>query len=346
MLGQAVDAGDGVAHHFSPLGHRALGRIRRLGGGLGMLFHFLGRGRQLLHRRRHLVDLFPLQAHAASGLFHYRGVVLGDLLQVVRRLGDAPDDRAVAPFQKLARQDQIPQLVVAAGIDPASYRVVEHGAGARRLPLPGQGGHVGDGEASHQGHDQSQAHLPQGRAQGPHHQAAHEGQSHLAEEDAGAQAAEGLEQETVAPRSLPVQGSVEALGALHPGTIRGHAHRLVTGDLAVLEDGGDEGVHPVVIPVLAAVLHHPHPCLALLDGVPQVLEGGGGHVRVADDVVGLLQQLLLAETGYPAEILVGRGDAALGVGGGDDVDVARVTVLAPRDGQVFLHGSLALWHTR
>ncbi|MCY1182544.1 hypothetical protein D9M73_231090 [compost metagenome] len=63
-------------------------------------------------------------------------------------------------------------------------------------------------------------------------------------------------------------------------------HRLVAGDLAAFEDGRDVGIHPVVVAVLAAVLHHAHPLAPLLQGRPHVGEHGGRHVRVADQIVG------------------------------------------------------------
>ena len=66
-------------------------------------------------------------------------------------------------------------------------------------------------------------------------------------------------------------------------------------------------------------------------------EGLGRHVRVANHVVMLAEQLLLVETADPDEVRVHIGDVAVEVGGGEDVGAIAVTDLAASDGQVHTH---------
>jgi len=64
-------------------------------------------------------------------------------------------------------------------------------------------------------------------------------------------------------------------------------HRHVATDLAVLHHRCHVGTHPVEAAILAPVFDQRRPGLALLDGVPQILECDRRHVRMAHDVVGL-----------------------------------------------------------
>src|SRR5256884_6414853 len=59
------------------------------------------------------------------------------------------------------------------------------------------------------------------------------------------------------------------------------------------------------------------------DLAPHVLEGGGRHVRVADQVVRLLDQFLVGIAADPHEGRVAMGDLALGVGDGYQQLIAR-----------------------
>jgi hypothetical protein len=121
---------------------------------------------------------------------------------------------------------------------------------------------------------------------------------------------------------------------------RGHlAHREVAGGFAVLHDGRDVGLDPVVVAVLAAVLDQAGPGPAPAHGLPQVLEGLGGHVGVADQVVGLTDQLMVLEAADLDEGAVAVGDDALGVGGGHQHGAGRVQVFLLGDGEVDSHCS-------
>ena len=96
------------------------------------------------------------------------------------------------------------------------------------------------------------------------------------------------------------------------------AYREVADRLAALHDGRDVGRHPIVVAVLAAVLHHARPLAPAAYGAPQVLEGKRGHIGVAQDVVVGTHQLFKAVAAHVHEGVVAVGDIAACVGGGDD----------------------------
>ena len=115
------------------------------------------------------------------------------------------------------------------------------------------------------------------------------------------------------------------------------AHRHVATRLAAFHDGRDVGTDPVVVTVLAAVLHQPRPGLAPPDGAPHVAVGLGRHVGVANDVMGLADQLLHTIATHAHESLVAVRNFALGVGTGDQQLFTRVVVVLLRDWQVDAH---------
>ncbi|MNZ50208.1 hypothetical protein D3C78_679930 [compost metagenome] len=99
------------------------------------------------------------------------------------------------------------------------------------------------------------------------------------------------------------------------------AHRLVAAYLAVLVDGGHIGVDPVIAAILAAVLDHATPGVALLEAIPEVGEGGLGHVGVTHQVVVVSDQFIDMVAGDAAEGGVGVGDDAAQIRGGDELHV-------------------------
>jgi hypothetical protein len=119
----------------------------------------------------------------------------------------------------------------------------------------------------------------------------------------------------------------------------------IAGDPAVPLDRAGVGPHPVVVAVLAPVLHQARPGVAGGQGIPQVLEGLGRHVRVAHDVVGRAHQFRLAEAAGLDEVGVAEGDQPLGVGGGNDLDAVAQHEFAAGDGEVLAHEGLrcACW---
>jgi hypothetical protein len=95
-------------------------------------------------------------------------------------------------------------------------------------------------------------------------------------------------------------------------------HRHVADGAAVFLDRGDVGLNPVEVAVLAAVLHQASPWDAGANGLPQVGKRFRRHVRVADDVLRLANQL---RSGIAADVLEVRiyvDDIAFQVGLGDD----------------------------
>ena len=80
----------------------------------------------------------------------------------------------------------------------------------------------------------------------------------------------------------------------------------------------DGGTDPIVTPILMPVLDVATPDLALLNGLPQVLEKRRRVVAAVDDPVVKAQQLLPREPADVAEPIIGVGDVALGVGDADN----------------------------
>src|SRR5690606_18350533 len=115
------------------------------------------------------------------------------------------------------------------------------------------------------------------------------------------------------------------------------AHGLILDDLAVAADRRDEGADPVVIAVLAAILDHAQPGAARTDAGPEMGEGAGRHVRVAQEVVLLAEQLAFAIAGDLDEIRVDVGDAASGNGGGENISVFADADFATAEWQVDPH---------
>ena len=107
-----------------------------------------------------------------------------------------------------------------------------------------------------------------------------------------------------------LDGRIQALGGADLGGAGLGAHRLIFHHPAVALYRGDIGIDPVVIAVLAAVLHQAHPTVASLEGLPQMGEGDGRHVRVANHVVVVAEQLGAAEAADVDKVLVDVADGA------------------------------------
>ncbi|MCY1443636.1 hypothetical protein D9M71_600620 [compost metagenome] len=138
-------------------------------------------------------------------------------------------------------------------------------------------------------------------------------------------------------RLAGVQALVESFGAAHLLGTGLDPYRLVAGDLAAFENGRDIGVDPVVVAILATVLHHPHPGAALLQGGPHVGEHRRRHVGVADQVVGRADQLFSVVAADIDERLVAIGDHTLAVRGGDQALLGREAAFPLGDWLVVSH---------
>lgn len=138
---------------------------------------------------------------------------------------------------------------------------------------------------------------------------------------------------------VSAQPGIDALGPLLDLLTGGGTHRLILHHLAVgILERRDEGADPVVIAILAAILHRPHPAFAGPNMVPEIGEGLLGHIRVAHQVVVLPLQLLQIEAGDMAKLVVGIGDPALQIRGGDQALVLRIEAFALGNGLIDSHG--------
>ncbi len=208
----------------------------------------------------------------------------------------------------------------------------ERGGGAKRRVMHGVGHAFGGAfEHLHQKceHEGDRAHpAAQGRA-GPALQcAAPTGAHHpgAVQRDAGS-----------AALGFRAHALVQRFGFFHLLACRFGAHRHVAHGLTVFNDRCGVRQHPVVIAVLAPVLHHGRPGRPALQRGPHVAEGLGGHVGVAHDVVRLAEQFLAAVAADRHEIRIAVGDVALQIGGGDERDPVRNDELLVRDGQIGAH---------
>jgi hypothetical protein len=115
------------------------------------------------------------------------------------------------------------------------------------------------------------------------------------------------------------------------------ADRHVAGDLAILPYRGGARQHPIEVAVLAAVLDRTGPRLAGLQRLPEILEGLRRHVRMADDIVRLVDQLGLGKARRLDEFSVEKNQLALGVGLRDDQDVVTDRIFDIGDGKILAH---------
>src|SRR5690606_41781856 len=93
-------------------------------------------------------------------------------------------------------------------------------------------------------------------------------------------------------RSAPIiQSPVEIGGAGDLFSAGLDSYRLVADHSAALTNRRDEGVHPVMIAVLAPVLDHPHPDIAALEVVPHVRKQRCRNTRMTAPAMGLATQL-------------------------------------------------------
>ena len=138
-------------------------------------------------------------------------------------------------------------------------------------------------------------------------------------------------------RATGPQASVQRLGAADLLAGGHRAHRLVAADAALFVDGRDIGTDPVVIAVFRPVLDHAHPGFALFDGFPHVAEHRWRHVRVAHQVMGLADQLVVGEPADRHESVVAVGYAAVEVRSGNQALIVRKSSFVLSDGQIHAH---------
>ena len=281
----------------------------------------------LLHRRLQVLDFL---AHVA----HHRAQVHAELKQRALQLAHAAAGTGVHDVREVARRELV-------GVVHQLFQRC-NGQGACRQ------GRCRDGQQRHAARD------PPGRAQaGGQHGQGHRDRLHQPQAHRGG----GAQQPHEAPgKVLALHGAavqcvhgmpglrfgahlgVQGVGRLHLLARGQGAHRQETRHLRAVAQRGDVGLHPVEVAVLAAVFHQPRPRQACDNGVPQVAESLGWHVRVADQVVGLAQQLFVHEAAHIDEGGVAVGDPALGVGDGHQGVPLGEHELGGGDGLIDPHG--------
>ena len=130
---------------------------------------------------------------------------------------------------------------------------------------------------------------------------------------------------------------IQRLSLLHLSAPGLGAHRHIATRLAAVHDGRDVGTHPVKAAVFAPVFHQPCPGVAAPDGGPHVLVGLGRHVGVANQVVGLANQLVIGIAAGVHKRCIAVGDDALGVRAGNQHALRGVIVFIVRHRQVDSH---------
>ncbi|MNT31538.1 hypothetical protein D3C72_1673780 [compost metagenome] len=92
-----------------------------------------------------------------------------------------------------------------------------------------------------------------------------------------------------------------------------------------------------MVAVLAAVLDQARPGLPPANGAPHVLVGLGGHVGVADEVVRLANEFVVAVAAHANERWIAVGNLALGVGAGHQQFIAGIVEVLLGHRQVDAH---------
>ena len=141
--------------------------------------------------------------------------------------------------------------------------------------------------------------------------------------------------------SARAQTGIHALRRHHPPRIGPGPHGLVLHRHAVAGDRRGIGTDPVVIAVLAAILHHAHPRATAFEGLPHMGKGRRRHVRMAQQIMWRAQQLLAAVAADVDKVLVGVGNRTAEVGGRENVGILGNVHISTRDREIDLHGKRA-----
>jgi hypothetical protein len=187
--------------------------------------------------------------------------------------------------------------------------------------------------ARHQGHQHERQHHGRQAQRGARavalaHVVPHAGAAHATRMDADG-LAPGL--------ALLLDARIQGLGRLNLLARGLGAHRQVPHRFALAHDGGDVGLRPVEVAILAPVLHKTRPAAPAAYGGPHVLVGLGRHVRVADHVVRLAHEFFHGEATDPGKGCVAVRQHPFGVGGGHQQLVGREVVFVVGDGKVDAH---------
>ncbi len=92
-----------------------------------------------------------------------------------------------------------------------------------------------------------------------------------------------------------VHAGIQSFGLVDRRTAGFGSHRHVLDNFAVLDDGDDVCFYPVIIAIFGAILDNAMPGFSSFYGTPQIGKCGGRHIRGADNIVALADQLTLGE---------------------------------------------------
>ncbi len=347
-LGDGGAAAAGHGHIALALARHLRRRIRRVGHGAGQFLHGgcsllqaaglrFGARRQFASALRHLRGGGRKALHFVAHIAHHGAQVDLDLHQTAheraqrrrivaaRRGGQvAARDVAGKPLGLLQRGREVAVKVVQhdARAQPQRGSPPRHGRPARKAQHVGQ--QYGEGQ-----HRQRKGHVcRKAQAYQALHPAAWAGVQQLAL---------AQHQRNAAGLCLGAHARIQSVGRGHLVGRWLHPHRHVAHGLAAFQHRHHVGAHPVVVAVLAAVLDQPRPGLAAADGGPQVLEGRGGHVGMADEVVRLAHEFFMGIAAHPCERGIAVGDFTPGIGERHQQLIGGIVIPAARDRDVHTH---------
>ena len=139
-----------------------------------------------------------------------------------------------------------------------------------------------------------------------------------------------------------VHPGIERLGCLDILTGRLDPHRHVALGFAVLQDGCDIGLHPVMVTVLSPVFNHTRPWGTAAGRAPKIFVGCGWHIGMANEVVVLANQFLVGVAADCNKSMIAVGDDAPGVSHRHQHVFSRVVKFLLGDWQVHAHDGFFL----
>lgn len=138
--------------------------------------------------------------------------------------------------------------------------------------------------------------------------------------------------------------SVNFLSTLYLITIRSSTDRLITYQLAVLDNRMNVGINPVEAAILGPVLYDAHEWLLMLEALPHDVKDLSRHVRMTDHIVRLSYELFAGKTTDFNKGIVYFGNDAIEISNGNDSGgaVIRKSVLGIVYWSVISHGSVSV----
>ncbi len=258
VLRQSADGRAGTVNHLGAGRRFAVRAAGCLGGALGVACHFLHADRHLVDRRGDLISFALLACSALRAAVHRTEQFVGMLAELTRGITNPADHGAGLGFQHLHGKGDLAEFITPTGIDQLPHRVVTDPACLLGEALQRCQRDIGHCTCTQQGGSGGGQRSDQTRSTeqgaGDH---ARRGTQRRQKRDATAGAQRCTTQRR--RRTLVAQLRVQLLGGCDLSRRGLGAYRLVFDDPTVAADRRDERADPVVIAVLAAVLHHTHP---------------------------------------------------------------------------------------